>query len=413
MPPTSTVPIDEQLRLLMRGVEEVVPEVGLRDKLLLAARENRALRVKLGIDPTASDIHLGFAVVLRKLRQFQDFGHTVCLIIGDFTAMIGDPTGKSKTRPMLGRDEVREHARTYEQQLYRILDPAQTEVTFNGDWLGKMDFADVVRLSSQYTLARMLERDDFTNRYKAGEPIHIHEILYPLCQGQDSVAVRADIEMGGTDQKFNNLVGRDLQREAGQAPQAVVLMPLLVGTDGVEKMSKSLGNYIGIDEPPTEQFGKVMSVPDAAMEAYYRLCTDLPADEISGMMQDVEDGALHPMDAKLRLAAEIVTLYHGSEAGDAAKTEFLRVFREHETPDDMPDLRVPSDALTDGELWIVRLLTLAGFATSNRDARQLVTQGAVSLNDHRITDPSLDFVPEDGMVLRVGRRRFARLRVGS
>jgi tyrosyl-tRNA synthetase len=404
-------PVEEQIRLLERGLEEVVPVGGLREKLLLAEREKRPLRVKLGIDPTASDIHLGFAVVLRKLRQFQDCGHTVVLIIGDFTATIGDPSGKSRTRPMLDRDAVREHARTYEQQLYAILDPNRTEVRFNGDWLGAMTFADVVRLSSQYTVARLLERDDFANRFRSGEPIHMHELLYPLCQGYDSVAVRADIELGGTDQKFNNLVGRDLQREAGQEPQAVVLMPLLVGTDGVEKMSKSLGNYVGIRESPNEQFGKLMSVPDSAMVSYYRLATDVPTAEVAEIERRLAQDELHPMDAKLRLAREIVTMYHDAEAARAAEEEFLRVFRQREMPEEIPDLTVPSDVMRDGNLWIVRLLTHAKFAASNREARQLVEQGAVSLNEHRVADPNLDFVPEEGMVLRVGKRRFARLRL--
>lgn len=403
--------VDEQLRVLERGIAEIIPTDGLREKLLLAERERRPLRVKLGIDPTASDIHLGFAVVLRKLRQFQDYGHTVVLIIGDFTATIGDPSGKSRTRPMLDHETVRDHARSYEQQLYRILDPHRTEVRFNSEWLGSMTFADVVRLASQYTVARLLERDDFANRFHVGEPIYLHELLYPLCQGYDSVAVRADIEMGGTDQKFNNLVGRDLQREAGQEPQAVVLMPLLVGTDGVEKMSKSLGNSIGILEPPHEQFGKVMSIPDSAMLSYYRLATDLPLEEIAEVERRLENGDLHPMDAKLRLAREIVTMYHNPEAARAAEEAFLRIFRERELPEEIPDLLIPSEMLKEGNLWIVRLLTHAKFASSHREARQLVEQGAVSLDERRILDPNLDFVPQEGMILRVGKRRFARLRL--
>lgn len=403
--------IEEQCRWLMRGVAEVIPEDGLRERLEKAHAENRPLRVKLGIDPTASDIHLGFAVVLRKLRQFQDLGHLACLVIGDFTAMIGDPSGRSKTRPILTREEIEANVRTYQQQLYRILDPARTELYYNGDWFLKMTFPDVIRLASQYTVARVLERDDFSKRFAEGLPIGIHELLYPLCQGYDSVQIRADIELGGTDQKFNNLVGRDLQRAAGQDPQVVLLMPLLVGTDGTEKMSKSLGNYIGIAEPPEEQFGKLMSIPDELMESYYRLCTDVPEEEIEAIFRGIAQGTVHPMDAKLRLAREVVTLYHGEGAARAAEEEFKRVFRHHELPEEIPELIVPLEELQEGRIWIVRLIRLAGFAASNQEARTLIAQGAVSLDGERITDPNLDLEPKDGAVLRVGKRRFARVRL--
>ena len=270
-----------------------MPEDGLAQLLRLAQTKKRPLRVKLGIDPTASDVHLGFAVVLRKLRQFQDLGHIACLVIGDFTATIGDPSGRSKTRPILTRDQVVEHVRSYERQLYKILDRDRTEILYNSDWLGTMSFSDVVGLASQYTVARLLERDDFSKRFAAKQPIFVHELMYPLCQGYDSVMIRADIELGGTDQKFNNLVGRDLQRNAGQDPQVVMLMGLLVGTDGVEKMSKSLGNYVGIDEPPAEQFGKLMSISDDLIGHYYELASDVPMDEISRMMARLEDGTEH------------------------------------------------------------------------------------------------------------------------
>lgn len=404
--------IDGQSKVLMSGVEEVVPEGALRELLRRAQSERRPLRIKLGIDPTASDIHLGFAVVLRKLRQFQDLGHTACLVIGDFTALIGDPSGRSKTRPILSRDEVVEHVRSYEQQLYRILDPERTELAYNSDWLASMRFTDVVELASQYTIARLLERDDFAKRYEAQRPIFLHELLYPLCQGYDSVAIRADVELGGTDQKFNNLVGRDLQKNAGQEPQMVMLMPLLVGTDGAEKMSKSLGNYVGIDEPPIEQFGKIMSIPDDIMEQYYRLATDASPEEITAVMKRLGAGEAHPMNAKLDLALRVVSLYHGDVAAQRAEGEFTAIFRRHQTPVEMPEVDVSCDLAGDDEIWIVRLVTRAGFASSNRQARQLVEQGAVSIDGKRIGNSTAQVRPANGSVLKVGKRRFARLLVG-
>ena len=402
--------VDEQCTVLMRAVEEVVPEDGLARLLRLAQTEKRPLRVKLGIDPTASDVHLGFAVVLRKLRQFQDLGHVACLVIGDFTATIGDPSGRSKTRPILTRDQVVEHVRSYEQQLYKILDRDRTEILYNSDWLGTMRFSDVIGLASQYTVARLLERDDFAKRFAARQPIFVHELMYPLCQGFDSVRIRSDIELGGTDQKFNNLVGRDLQRNAGQDPQVVMLMGLLVGTDGVEKMSKSLGNYVGIDEAPAEQFGKLMSIPDDLIRLYYELASDVPMDEVSGTMARLEDGSEHPMGAKLRLARRVVAMYHGVEAADRAETAFTSVVRERNTPDDMPAVDVTGD-VEGQEIWIVRLLSLAGFSSSNREARQLVEQGAVSIDGVRVVDPSAQVRPANGSVLKVGKRRFARITV--
>lgn len=404
--------IQEQCDLLMRGVEEVVPEGSLPEVLERARKEDRPLRIKLGLDPTSSDIHLGFAVVLRKLRQFQDLGHIACLVIGDFTASIGDPSERSKTRPMLTRAQIESHVHTYEQQLYRILDPGRTELLYNGDWLGPMSFADVVKLASQYTVARLMERDDFAKRYAEGQPIGVHELLYPLCQGRDSVAIHADVELGGTDQKFNNLVGRDLQRAVGQAPQAVMLMPLLVGLDGVEKMSKSLGNYIGVDEPPSEQFGKVMSLADDLMAPYFRLATLVPLDEVSAIVSGVSSGDVHPMDAKFRLAREIVTLYYDAAAADQAEAEFKQIFRSRDVPDDMPDVVVAEDALEDGALTITALVALTGFASSNRECRQLVEQGAVSIGGERVSDPSARITPCEGAVLKVGKRRFARIRLG-
>ena len=385
-----------------------MPEDGLARLLRLAQTEKRPLRVKLGIDPTASDVHLGFAVVLRKLRQLQDLGHIACLVIGDFTATIGDPSGRSKTRPILTRDQVVTHVRSYERQLYKILDRDRTEIVYNSDWLGTMRFSDVVGLASQYTVARLLERDDFSKRFAARQPIFVHELMYPLCQGYDSVMIRSDIELGGTDQKFNNLVGRDLQRNAGQDPQVVMLMGLLVGTDGVEKMSKSLGNYVGIDEAPAEQFGKLMSIPDELIAQYYELASDVPMEEFSRLAARLEEGAEHPMDAKSRLARRVVEMYHGAAAAKKAEAEFTSVVRERNTPEDMPQVDVTGD-LDDEKIWIVRLLSLAGFSSSNREARQLVEQGAVSIDGVRIADPSAQVRPAHGSVLKVGKRRFARI----
>lgn len=399
--------IEQQRKILERGVEEILPAGELEPLLRLAQSENRPLRVKLGIDPTASDIHLGFAVVLRKLRQFQDLGHTACLVIGDFTASIGDPTGRSKTRPILSRGDIEQNIQSYEQQLYRILDPDRTEIFYNGDWLAEMRFADVVQLASQYTAARILERDDFAKRVEDQQPVYIHEMLYPLCQGQDSVQIRADIELGGSDQKFNNLVGRDLQRNAGQRPQLVMLTPLLVGTDGVEKMSKSLGNYIAIDEPPEEQFGKTMSIPDEQIVPYMELAADASPEEIEAARAEN-----NPMAAKTALAKRIAALYHGHEAAERAAEHFAATVRRRETPDEMPTLNAAPLIEKNGEkegVWIVKLIVEAGFADSNSAARRLIQQGAVSIDGERITDANAQVYPKDGAVLKAGKRRFVRL----
>ena len=404
--------IEHQLRVLQRGVAAIIPEEELREKLEKSARTGKPLRVKLGLDPTAPDIHLGFAVVLRKLRQFQEFGHIACLIIGDFTAMIGDPTGRSKTRPQLSREEVEANARTYQQQLYRILMPERTEIYFNSDWLGKMSFADVIQLASRATVARILERDDFQKRLAEGKPLGMHEILYPLCQGYDSVAIQSDIEMGGTDQIFNNLVGRDLQREYGQDPQIVLAMPLLIGLDGEEKMSKSLGNYIGITEPPDQMFGKVMSLPDNLMVSYFELCTDVPMDEVRDIAVGLNEGRLHPMEVKRRLAREIVTIYHSAEAAHEADREFLRVFSQRELPEEMPEVEVPADIVKDGRVWLPRLLSSTGLVSSNNEGRRMIQQGAVEMNGERIADPNAELEVQSlkGAVIRVGKLKFARIR---
>ncbi|MFS8639358.1 MAG: tyrosine--tRNA ligase [Symbiobacteriaceae bacterium] len=404
--PLQALTPEEQLEHLRRGAAEIISEDELLDKLRRSRREGRPLRVKLGLDPTAPDIHLGHTVVLRKLRQFQDLGHQVVLIIGDFTGRIGDPTGKSVTRPQLTEAEVRANAATYARQLGKILDPARTEIVFNNDWLGRLTFAEVIQLAARYTVARMLERDDFAQRYREGRPIAIHEFLYPLAQAYDSVAVRADVELGGTDQKFNLLVGREIQREYGQEPQVALLMPLLEGTDGRDKMSKSLGNYIGIDEPPAEMFGKAMSIPDELIVKYMTLVTDLDLEEIRSLERGMAAGRVNPRDAKLRLAHALVRMYHGQEAADAAQDEFLRVFSRRELPSELPELAVAA-----GEMDAVRLLRETGMAASNSEARRLIGQGAVRLDGQRVTDPNAPLHIADGAVLQVGKRRFARLRV--
>jgi tyrosyl-tRNA synthetase len=399
---------ERQLELLRRGAAEIISE----EELLAKLREGRPLRVKLGLDPTAPDIHIGFAVVLRKLRQFQDLGHEAILVIGDFTALIGDPTGKKQTRPMLTREEVERNAATYRQQYSRILDPERTRVVFNSQWLAPLNLADVVRLCSKTTVARILERDDFTARWREGTPIGLHELLYPLCQAYDSVALHADVELGGTDQKFNNLMGRDLQREFGQPPQVVLLTPLLPGLDGVEKMSKSLGNYIGINEPPHEMYGKVMSIPDTLMVTYFELCTEVPLDEVRAVEEGLRTGRLHPRDVKRRLAREIVAVWHGREAAERAEEEFDRVFAREELPSEIPEVTVPARELeAGGRLGVVALLRRTGLVHSNSEARRLIAQGGVSVDGRRVTDPEDKVEVQTGLVVRVGKRRFARLRV--
>lgn len=397
--------IDEQLAQLEYGTAEILPAGELRRKLERAAKEQRPLRVKLGLDPSAPDIHLGHTVVLRKLKQFQDMGHQVVLIIGDFTGRIGDPSGKSVARKPLSEEQVMANARTYEAQLFKILDKDKTELHFNSEWLGKMDFADVLALASKYTVARMLERDDFHKRMQEERPISIHEFMYPLMQGYDSIATDADIEFGGTDQTFNLIVGRHLQSESGKEPQAVITMPLLEGLDGVQKMSKSLGNYIGIDEDPVEMFGKSMSIPDALMMRYYMLVTDVPVDEQKKIEAGLADGSLHPRDAKMRLAWEIVNLYHGAAAADDAQAEFVRVFQQGDLPTDMETLRVPS-----GKVWLPQLLQDAGMASSNSDAKRSIAQGAVRVNGEKVGEENYTFA--DGDVLQVGKRKYKRITLG-
>ncbi len=396
--------------VLGEAFDNLISEDELRKKLA----KDRPLRVKLGIDPTASDIHLGFAVVLRKLRQFQERGHTAVLILGDYTAQIGDPSGRSVTRPRLSKEQVDEHAATYVEQLHRVLLPEPLEIRRNSEWLATMDIEDVLRLASQATVAQMLQRDDFANRYANGQPISVMEFLYPLLQGWDSVMVEADIELGGSDQLWNFLMARALQTHAGQEPQVVLTMPLLVGLDGVQKMSKSLGNYVGIAEAPTEQFGKLMSVPDELMPQYFELATAWPLARATEVKRELSTGALKPVAAKRLLARTVVDLYHGDGSGAAAEGEFDRVFVAHEVPDDVPDVQIPPDDVRDGRIRVATLVARAFPAAvqSNKEGRRKIVQGGVSLDGEVVTDADLDVAPADvdGKLLQLGRRNWARLR---
>ena len=396
--------VTRQLSIIRRGAAEIIPEEDLEKKVRHSLRTGRPLRVKLGLDPTAPDIHLGHTVVLHKLRQFQELGHQVIIIIGDFTGRIGDPTGRSETRRQLTEEEVRINAETYKEQIFKILDPRRTEVVFNSSWLGKLTFSEVIELAAKVTVARMLEREDFSRRFQEGRPIGIHEFFYPLMQGYDSVVLRADVELGGTDQKFNLLMGRTLQKEYGQEPQVAFMMPILPGLDGVQKMSKSLGNYIGINEPPQEMYGKTMSLPDELMLLYFELVTTLSLEELEDLRRRLALGTLHPRDAKMYLAREIVKLYHGEAAALQAEANFRRVFQERELPEEMPEVEVEQ-----ARMWVPRLLVRCGLAPSTSEARRLILQGAVKLNGVKLEDPEADIEISPGDVLQVGRRKFVRL----
>lgn len=399
--------VEEQLDTLCRGCTEVISREDLAEKLKLG----RSLKVKLGVDPTVPHVTLGWGVVLRKLRHFQDLGHQACLIIGDFTAQIGDPSGKSKTRPQLTREQVVSNVKMVETQLFKILEPSKTTVYYNADWLDAMRFSDVVRLASKITVARILERDDFQNRLSDEKPIGLHEVLYPLCQAYDSVAIEADVELGGTDQKFNNLTGRNLQREYGQAPQVVMLMPLLVGTDGVEKMSQSLGNFVSVVDEPNDMYGKTMSIPDHLIESWFTLCTDVPLSEVAETVVGIANGALNPRDAKQRLAQELVRMYHSEEAAQSAHEYFVRTFSKREKPVDAPEATIPDSCIRDGKISIPHLLKALGLSESNSSARRLMEGGGVSLGDDLLTNP-VELVAVDdaiGKVLRAGRHRFRTL----
>jgi len=389
--------IKEQLQLLTRGALEILPKGSLEQKLKLAQKEGRPLRVKAGFDPTAPDLHLGHTVLLEKLRQFQVCGHQVVFLIGDFTGMIGDPTGKNETRPPLMPEEVMANAETYTEQVFKILDSAQTEIRFNSEWLNKLQATDLIRIAAKSTVARMLERDDFEKRYKGGQAIAIHEFLYPLIQGYDSVILDADVELGGNDQKFNLLMGRQLQQAYGKPPQAILTMPLLEGLDGVNKMSKSLNNYVGVAEAAKEQFGKLMSISDDLMFKYYELLTDADLVEIK---------AMHPMEAKKQLATLIADRFHGSDAGRQAREEFERVFSRSKLPSDIPEAVL---ACGDGGLWIAKALSEVGLTQSNGEAIRLIKQGALSVNGEKVLDKDYQIGIGGPYLIKLGRRRYLNL----
>jgi len=400
--------VEEQLKIIRRGAEEIIPEEELIYKLERSIKDNKPLLIKEGFDPTAPDLHLGHMVSIRKMKQFQDLGHTVVFLIGDFTGMIGDPSGKNEMRKRMTKEEVQKNAETYKQQIFKVLDPEKTVIDFNSRWSTPMTFEDVLVLTSKYTLARMIERDDFQKRYSEGRPISIMEFLYPLAQAYDSVALKADVELGGTDQKFNLLVGREIMREYGLEPQIILTLPLLVGLDGVEKMSKSLGNYIGINEPANEMFGKTMSIADNMIYKYFELATDVSDIELTKIKQQLNDSSINPRDIKAKLANEIVKVYHGASAAKKADKEFNRVFREKSLPTDIPEFQYNKD---EGKIWIVKLITSNGLASSNGETRRLIKQGAVSINGEKISDPDLEFIPKEETIIKVGKRRFLKITV--
>ncbi len=394
----------EQLKIIKRGVVEIIQEDELLEKLKESFITGKPLRVKAGFDPTAPDLHLGHTVLLNKMRQFQELGHEVIFLIGDFTGMIGDPTGKSETRKALTKEEVLKNAETYKEQVFKILDSKKTIVDFNSRWLEPLTAKDMIFLAAKYTVARMLERDDFSKRYELGKPIGIHEFMYPLLQGYDSVALRADVELGGTDQKFNLLVGRELQREYGQRPQTVITMPLLEGLDGVNKMSKSLGNYVGITEPPKEIFGKLMSISDELMLRYYELLSELSLEDFEKLKEDIKTGKKHPFEAKKELAMEIVRRFYNHEEAKKAREEFERVFSRHEIPEHIPEYEVKD------EKNLIDILFEASIVASKSEAKRLVQQKAIEINGEKILDINFKVAPGKECIVKVGKRKFLRLK---
>lgn len=392
--------------LIKRGTSEIIPEEELVQKIEKSIKENNPLNIKLGCDPTRPDLHLGHSVVLRKLAQFQEIGHTAILIIGDFTGMIGDPSGRNSSRPPLSFEEARENSKSYFEQASKILHKEKTRIVYNSEWLGKMNFEDVIKLASKYTVARMLERDDFTKRFKGGIPISLHEILYPLAQAMDSVAIKSDVELGGTDQKFNLLVGRDIQREFGLPPQVIITLPLLVGTDGVEKMSKSYDNYIGINETPKEIYGKTLSIPDDLIYLYFVLTTDVPNNELESIRQLLEDKSVNPRDIKRSLARKLVEMYHSKEAAVDAENEFDNIFVKKGLPDEIAEFIFDNG---EKEIDILDLIVKVGFAPSKAEARRLVSQGGVSIENEKITDIKAVIKLDKNQVLKVGKRNFIKL----
>ncbi len=404
----NTLSVEDQLKKIRRGAAEIIDEKELAEQIEKSIKTGTPLRVKAGFDPTAPDLHLGHTVLLHKMKQFQELGHEVIFLVGDFTALIGDPTGKSETRKSLSPEEVETNARTYLEQVYLILDRGKTTVAKNSEWMNRFTSQDMIALAAQYTVARMVERDDFQKRLANNLPVSIHELLYPLIQGYDSVALKADVELGGTDQKFNLLVGRDLQRSYGQQPQTVLTMPLLEGTDGVQKMSKSLGNSIGVFDAPGEMFGKVLSISDAMMWRFYELLSDVPEDELAALKKDAQAGKTNPKDAKVRLAKEIVTRYHSPDAAEEAHREFENVFKKKQVPEDVPVVKS-----WQGEpRWICKVLTEHALTDSTSAARRLIQQGAVSLNGEKVADASLKLESGREYLIKVGKKRFLKIEAG-
>ena len=397
--------VKRQMEILKRGVEEIISEEELEKKIKKSLETGEPLKVKLGIDPTGSDLHIGHAVPLRKLKQFQDLGHKVIFLIGTFTARIGDPTGKSETRKMLSAEEIQENIKTYLDQLKLILDMEKTEIVYNGDWLEKLSLEDVLKLLSQFTVAQMVSREDFAKRLKDNKPVSLVEFMYPILQGYDSVAIKADVELGATEQKFNILRGRDLQKNAGQEQQICMMMPILVGLDGVEKMSKSLNNYIGITEVPNDMFGKAMSISDELMWTYYEMATDVPMEEVIDMKKGVENGTFHPMEAKKKLGYEIVKSYHGDEEGKKAREWFENVFSKKDLSVDLPEVKIDVDEADAIELLVKQL----GFFKSNSEARRLIQQGGFKINDEAVTDVAATISIEDGMIVRAGKKKIVKI----
>jgi len=401
------LPLNEQMDLIKRGAHEIIPEDELVKKIEKSIKEEKPLKIKLGCDPSRPDLHLGHSVVLRKLGQFQQLGHQAILIIGDFTGMIGDPSGRNVTRPSLSLEETRKNGESYLEQASKILNKEKTKIVYNSEWLSKMSFEDVIKLSSKYTVARMIERDDFTKRFKAGEPISLHEFLYPLAQAMDSVAISSDVELGGTDQKFNLLVGRDIQREFGMEPQVILTMPLIVGTDGIEKMSKSYNNYIGISDSPQEIFGKTLSIPDSLIYNYYELATDISNEELFDLRKQLNDQQVNPRDLKRKLAKTIVKMYHNENAAVEAEAEFDKIFIRKEVPEEIPEIILDKG---ETEIGILELLVKVNFASSKGEARRLVVQGGVTIDGNKVDDISANITLDKELILKVGKRKFIKLK---
>ena len=397
--------LNEQMDLIKRGVVEIIPEDELVKKIEKSIRTNKPLKIKLGCDPSRPDLHIGHSVVIRKLAQFQELGHQAILIIGDFTGMIGDPSGRNATRPALTLEQTKINGESYFEQASKILNKAKTKIVYNSEWLGKMTFEDVIKLASKYTVARIMERDDFTKRFKAGEPISIHELLYPLAQAMDSVAIESDVELGGTDQKFNLLVGRDIQREYGVEPQVILTMPLLVGTDGVEKMSKSYDNYIGISDEPSQIYGRTLSIPDNLIYQYFELATDISNEKLKDIKNHLQDGNTNPRDVKRELARALVTMYHNKEAAEIAQQEFDNIFINKGIPDEIAEFNIGDKK----EINILDLIILVNFAPSKGEARRLLSQGGVSIDGEKINDIKYNVSVVQGMILKVGKRNFIKL----